>query len=444
MRLVGIHQKISMLKRTSLHFPIVLALLSLLIMAQGSRFQRISFAQEPREVLVIQPENAVEAARWNDDGTLVLSETWPPYELQVWNATTGALVASLSYDDTAVQRYFNRSGSQALSWHSDNTVQIHDVMSGDRVIVLSHESRVWDAYWSADETRIISTQESGVVQIWDALTGKIVFQLFKPNYGEHGVATKGLNRNGELLLVIPWLSEYVDVWSMQTGEFLYRLEHEWLLDAAWNPAGTRILTLASDGTIKIWDSEHGEFEALLSQGDSPVIPGNASWSPDGSRILARDVTYACMDGVCPFHIWSAETGIKLMDVMSPLADDRNLVQAIWNPDGTQILIQTSNNALFVWDITGDEPLLVSDLSLAQNRVTIRNLEWNVTGLRVLAYSDNYSRSVTIWDVQTQTEIYEYHPDYTPIYLGVIGASWSADGTRILIWGDEIRVVELPQ
>jgi WD40 repeat protein len=49
----------------------------------------------------------------------------------------------------------------------------------------------------------------------------------------------------------------------------------------WSPRGDRLLSHSSDGTVRIWSSQHGECLAVLECG---YEVSSARWSPDGDAI----------------------------------------------------------------------------------------------------------------------------------------------------------------
>ena len=87
------------------------------------------------------------------------------------------------------------------------------------------------------------------------------------------------------------------VWDANTGAPLVTLagHTEVLLDAAFSPDGTRVLTFALDNTARIWDLEGRELLTLSPEATMhPPL-----WSPDGRTIAApfMDGTVRLWDSV---------------------------------------------------------------------------------------------------------------------------------------------------
>ncbi len=80
-----------------------------------------------------------------------------------------------------------------------------------------------------------------------------------------------------------------------------------LKSASFDPTGSRVLTVSSDSTIKIWDSMSGSVTAVLRGHTGEVM--SAAFSPDGQRVVSGSYD-------CTAKIWDLGS--------TPVSIDRSL------------------------------------------------------------------------------------------------------------------------
>ena len=59
-----------------------------------------------------------------------------------------------------------------------------------------------------------------------------------------------------------------------------------VLEVSWAPNGNRIASCAKDGTIRIWDADHGDQLAVFHPSEKFIEFHSVQWSPDGRRLAA--------------------------------------------------------------------------------------------------------------------------------------------------------------
>ena len=202
-----------------------------------------------------------------------------------------------------------------------------------------------------------------------------------------------------------------------------------------SPDGTRFLTTANDGVLRVWDLESGG--CLLTVQAYEVAAGNyhwAVWSPPGDRILT--LTRAELP-----RIWDAKTGA----LVAELAGHGGRL-AEWSPDGAQVLTSnsTQEDAAIVWD--------------SQTGQVVRTLPGDRGFLQYASYSADGEWIATsvgqIWDAQTG-EIAHTLAEYQDLMTGdtQLWLHWSPDGALLgagigdsaRVWkastGDEVLALE---
>jgi WD40 repeat protein len=90
---------------------------------------------------------------------------------------TGRVVAELSAGNASYDAaIFDDAGARVLTWANDRTAQLWNARTGALLATVPH---VWDRAIAitADGTRFATTSEAGVIQIWDASTARLLSTL---------------------------------------------------------------------------------------------------------------------------------------------------------------------------------------------------------------------------------------------------------------------------
>jgi len=203
----------------------------------------------------------------------------------------------------------------------------------------------------------------------------------------------------------------VRLWDGQTGAEINVLDgHEgWVSNAVFSPNGMRIATLSQDGNVHLWDGHTGaEIDALEDHQD---WVDHAVFSPDSSRIVTTSY-----DG--PVRLWNGHTGEEIA-MLEGHNDEVNIV--VFSPDGTRIIMPSDDYTLGLWDgRTGAEiAVLEGHIRAAKGAV------FSPDSKRIVAVSDE--DSARLWNGVTGAEIavLESHQGW------VDNAVFSPDSTRIV-------------
>lgn len=199
------------------------------------------------------------------------------------------------------------------------------------------------------------------------------------------------------------------IWDAQSGAPLGRLEegHDFLASTAvFLPGGERLITIAGDDTLRLWDVRHGtEIWHVRGTGRRGLL----ALSPDGTQIVTGS------DEGKIAQVWDANTGEQLRTLSTgrldelirqyPKADRAELqkqlpdVTAIdFSPDGSLIATGDSAGMCWLW------PLAESGRrqNFRAHDHAITSLRWlNEGAVLVTASADG---SIAFWEVSSGTEL----------------------------------------
>ncbi len=108
------------------------------------------------------------------------------------------------------------------------------------------------------------------------------------------------------------------VWETQTGNFIALMTHDNSVNTvAFSPDGKYVLSGSDDGTARVWETQTGNFIALMTHDNSVNA---VAFSPDGKYVLSGSD-----DGTARVWVWQTEDLIA--NACSRVT--RNLTRAEW-------------------------------------------------------------------------------------------------------------------
>ncbi len=229
---------------------------------------------------------------------------------------------------------------------------------------------------------------------------------------------KVLSANGRLPAAD---SEGIDLWDLGSGKRIWRLPGHAKDSAgivsdsanrvavlAWSPNDRWLASLASNGTIKVWDPVAGK-EAVSFDLGGVAGPVSLSWSGDGGRLAA------CTGPIeNTARIWEIPTG-KSVNTFQVKG-----TPAVLSPDGEQLAGSGWPQAeAKVWDVgAGREVSTVPNKPNQSESASM--LRWSLDGRRVF-YSSGKCR---VWDLKTGST--------TDVPAPAWDACWDPEGKRLLV------------
>lgn len=169
---------------------------------------------------------------------------------------------------------------------SPGDLKLWDADTGAHIASLQgHKGAVGHVAFSPDSSRLLSASFDGTVRLWDMVGRREVLRLDVPPYTGllEDIHDPLICFDAGLMLLAQRRNMHPDVtlWSLQTGQANQTLHHASPVTAlAMSANGRRVVTLAADGEIRTWDAATGMQLASWKGG-----PGRLAVAPDG-RLLA--------------------------------------------------------------------------------------------------------------------------------------------------------------
>jgi WD40 repeat protein len=183
--------------------------------------------------------------------------------------------------------------------------------------------------------------------------------------------------------------------------------------ATLSPQGDRLVTLALDNTIKLWDARTAQELASTSQ---PVLPVKCAWRPDGRQ----------------FAIGSVDAAVRVYDTQAHLIsqfEQGMFVSAIaYNPDGTRLAIGSGDGSVRVWDPQSGKPVSVP----LHHQAAPVSLVFDPTGKQIACSS--LAGEVLVADAESGRLLMPplHHPGVTAVAFNAQGLL-TASGDKLRCW-----------
>ena len=223
----------------------------------------------------------------------------------------------------------------------------------------------------------------------------------------------------------------VDVWSIHTKEFLYRLsgphEHTGRITAI-EISGDKIITGSFDGTAKVWDINTGEYLYTLVKNNEKhyIISAIAT---NGDKVVTASHNHAIYHGLgdrlhrspARIQVWNVNTG-KLLYTLTNYVNHIHFIAF----NDNKIITETYNLIFKVWPLSIDlhapelTPLaaIYHTLTILQADFIARTLKATQAGQNSIIALPNDFNNADENETQEQTDgrTYFTFPDKVRAYL----------------------------
>jgi WD40 repeat protein len=296
-------------------------------------------------------------------------------------------------------------GKRIISGAWDGTLKVWDLekclLSAP---VIGHTHPVHAVAITPDRQRAISASSDGTVKTWNLQNGtelstqniqysqKIIAFVF--NEGK----TQGISASSSMktLNLGDLETGKLNLWDLERGNQLKTfIGHEgWVAAVAVTSDRQKIISGASDQTLKIWDIQSGT-ELHTLKGHSKYVQA-VTITPNGHCAISASDD-------CTLKVWEIESGKELHTLKGH--EDRVWALAV-TPDGKKVVSASWDSTLKVWDLTSGRELH----TLKGHRGQVIAVSVTYDGLKAISASSD--RTLKIWDLEEGRIIAGFSSDST--------------------------------
>jgi WD40 repeat protein len=342
-------------------------------------------------------------------------------EVRLWDAGTGKPLARLAGHTGFVQAVcFSPDGRLVASGSQDRTVRVWDAHTGElRHTLTGHRGPVQCVAFSPDGRWVASGDGDGRVRLWEAATGTPRPPLVI------GSPVAGLSFSPDgLRLATAGSGGLVGVWDVATGTQLTVLRPPVgvVTCVSFSPDGRRLAVGGGEtasagrrGEVRVWDARPPGHRFLDNPDpDAPATPEPVRFSPDGARLVSL-----AEDGAV--RLWDPHAG----RLLSTLRGHQTMVSAVaFGADGRTVATGGQDGKVVLWDgQTG-----TARLTYEGHKGLVTALALSADGRRVASASIGDARPVQVWDARTGEPIAAFAAEVGP----GTRVEWSRDGEVVRV------------
>ena len=179
-------------------------------------------------------------------------------------------------------------GETLLGLDGAHRLHLWDTSTGDRMIWPQHLMDIRLVQISDDGQRILTADGQGTITLWDRNSGKPVQALGLP-----GLTAANLSADGNMMAIA--LPEgTIKLIDSSTGavQTTLRGHQSAVRDLAFNPAGDRLLSGSTSGSVRLWDLDSGEHTRTLQPAAKGAVKkGFGSKAANQSAHAVHQVTF---------------------------------------------------------------------------------------------------------------------------------------------------------
>ncbi|MCA0453181.1 MAG: protein kinase [Chloroflexi bacterium] len=367
--------------------------------------------------------DTIRALAYSPDGK-ILASAGRDLAIILWDTTTNQPIGEplLGHTNYINNLAFSPDSQTLVSVSVDGTARRWDVTTAQQLgePLSMGGAEIWSVAYNPDGASFATGNELGNVIVWNADDGAKITEL-QPVQADL-IFALAYNPDGSLLASGSGDST-IQLWDAASYEPLGEplAEHAGsVLTLTFSPDGSRLASSGNDGTVIFWDVATGEFLYDIVTGHTKRVKA-ITFNNDGSELIT-----ASDDNL--MRVWDSET-------LQQIGPDLVGYSAIWsiafNPTNDTFAAAASDNAVMLWSLNANPPLVTYSLSEPSNILTVA---YSPDGkmYATAGGSKGEDNRIHLWNATDNTEISTMQG-----HIGYISElTFSPDSTRLVSAGSD--------
>jgi WD40 repeat protein len=333
------------------------------LLCEGMRSDGVPLCRAQSKTFAVGGEiGSSRAARWRDDSTVSIRQS--DGSLRDWTLPSGSESDVLAITDH-LQEVWEPQGSRLLAYSRDGDGEIINLDTGDSVNI---DGPVEAAFW-LDTGLLISEGMEGAR--WFASPVSVSEPMRLDHLGTLRITDADIYAS-EGLLATALAEGPLIVTNVRTGEQVKELALNAtasdmpggtsVLNVTWTGNGTHLLTIDTQGWVRLWEYDAGEpvWSWSATGTETRVTAADVAFSPDGERVAIM----AALNAVAPERVYILET--RTGTVIWPIDTRHDVLGVEWSPTGNRVLTwgqtdreagASDNGIAQVWDVAAQAEVL---------------------------------------------------------------------------------------
>ncbi|MEO6253082.1 MAG: caspase family protein [Ferruginibacter sp.] len=329
----------------------------------------------------------------------------------VWNIAEKKPVVSLKWNirGPVLSYQFSPDDKFILSiLNGKDTAVLFDAATGKRLYVLPYRNNIYSGYFFSLDNKTLITGMTA----WNLLNGKKILD-FKSS-GKGSQSFSALSPNGKIIAAGFYLTNFAQLYRVDSNRPFSTLKgHTTNVNSAiFSPDGKRIVTVAENDFIKIWDAGTGNLVKNLNFPSKGKI--SATYSPDRTKLLL----VSSIDNIG--RVVNADN----YDLIYELKGHRfGIVSAAFSPNGKKIVTASRDKTVKIWGAATGEFMI----DIGNTEAGMVNYVSFLPGSEIIT-TGSYEGMVKMWNTNTGEFVRDISNN-----LGVVEfLSFSPDNTKIAV------------
>jgi WD40 repeat protein/serine/threonine protein kinase len=331
--------------------------------------------------------------------------------VRVWDVDTRATLPALRGHTSYVYPVaFSLDGRWLASGSWDNTVRLWDAATGEPCATLPHPGAVWGLAFGPDGTWLVTaTNADNRLRIWDVVSARVRTEIA---VSARNFRTVTVSPDGTKVVATVFdpesVKHHTHVYDVASGKRLSLGEG---LALAYSPDARWLAVRTADEKGIVLLNALTHQPAAQFPGHEKVIV-SATFSPD-SRWLAscsvdRTVRLWRTDRLGLASPSAAGEGVEANDCRVLRGHTDEVFAAAFHPDGTRLATAGRDRAVWLWDLTRDEPVA----RLPGHTSYVWSLAFSPDGETLASGSGDFT--VRLWDTQPLKARYQARREATTL------------------------------